>query len=304
MEIITTKKKLYQEPHQEAESLLSQTKKMLRQAGLRARKGLAQHFLVDPEVLGLIISAAQLAPGDIVVEVGPGLGTLTTELAKQSGQVIAVELDEQLAVLLEQRLASFQKNVTVIHRDILTVPPETLLVEAGIEKSPADYKVVANLPYYITSPVLRHFLEAEVKPQSMVVMVQKEVAGEITARPGKMSLLSIGVQFYGQPEIVSYVPARSFYPVPEVDSAILRVTPHSHPLVGENDTEGFFRLVRAGFSAARKQLANSLAQGLGVSKEETLSLLAKAQITPQRRAETLTLEEWAGLWRIYSGAGE
>jgi 16S rRNA (adenine1518-N6/adenine1519-N6)-dimethyltransferase len=281
------------------DSLLTQTQKLLRRYDLRARKGLGQHFLIDETVLKLIISTAQLTPGDVVVEVGPGLGVLTEELAKHAGRVIAIELDTKLAALLAESLSAF-KNVTIINEDVLKVAPETLLTDLKT----AGYKVVANLPYYITSPVLRHFLEAPIKPQSMVVMVQKEVAEEIAAKPGRMSLLSIGVQLYGEPEIVARVPAESFYPAPAVDSALLKVTPYSKPPVKITDREGFFKLVRAGFSSARKQLANSLAQGLGVSKAESLALLARAEIAPQRRAETLTLEEWAHLWRVYSGVRE
>ena len=275
------------------ESLLIQTRKLLRRSGLRARKRLAQYFLTDEEVLGLIVSTARLSVEDVVIEVGSGIGTLTEELAKRAARVIAIELDDKLASVLEQRLVSFQ-NVTVVNIDVLKVEPKALLTGTK-----TGYKVVANLPYYITSPVLRHFLETEVKPQSMVVMVQKEVAEEIVAKPGKMSLLSIGMQIYGQPEIVSIVPAGSFYPEPAVDSAILRVIPYSQPVVEAGDAEGFFTLVRAGFSAARKQLANSLAQGLGIPKDEVFALLEKTQIGPQRRAETLTLEDWARLWEMY-----
>jgi 16S rRNA (adenine1518-N6/adenine1519-N6)-dimethyltransferase len=283
------------------ESLLTQTQKLLRRSGLRARKGLGQHFLIDEEVLGLIISTAHLTPEDIVVEVGPGLGVLTKELSQHAGRVIAVELDDKLAALLKESLSSV-KNVTIINEDVLKIDPSALLQELKTEIPSAGYKVVANLPYYITSPVLRHFLEATIKPQSMVIMVQKEVAEEITAKPGRMSLLSIGVQLYGSPMIVAQVPAKSFYPVPAVDSALLKVVPYSQPPVEISDTEGFFRLVRAGFSQARKQLANSLSQGLGISKEEGLALLARGQIDPQRRAESLSIEEWAHLWRVYSEA--
>jgi 16S rRNA (adenine1518-N6/adenine1519-N6)-dimethyltransferase len=275
-------------------SLLAKTQKLLRQSGLHARKGLGQNFLIDEDVLGLIISTAQLTSEDLVIEVGPGLGVLTEELAKHAGRVIAIELDDNLATLLRERLSA-NSNVTIINQDILKIDLAALLSNFKTTK----YKVVANLPYYITSPVLRHFLEAEMKPESMVVMVQKEVAEEIAARPGKMSLLSIGVQLYGQPEILAKVPAASFYPAPKVDSAILKVTPYSEPRVQITDTEGFFRLARAGFSSARKQLANSLAKGLGITKEESLSLLEKANIDSQRRAETLAIEEWANLWRVY-----
>ena len=285
------------------EPLSDKTKKLLRQYGLRARKGLGQHFLIGEEVLGLILATAQLKPEDVVVEVGPGLGVLTRGLAERAGRVVAIELDDRLAAILRQTFSSFT-NITIINEDVLKVEPAALFGEVEVEPPPKNYKVVANLPYYITSPVLRHFLEARLKPQIMVVMVQKEVAEEITARPGRMSLLGISVQLYGEPTIAGYVPAQCFYPAPEVDSALLRVVPYPQPAVEVTDRESFFSLVRAGFSASRKQLANSLAQGLGISKTEVLSLLERAEIVPQRRAETLTLEEWAHLWRVYTGVRE
>lgn len=283
----------------EEDSPLAQTRKMMRRFGLRARKGLGQHFLIDGEVLGLVTSAAELKPDDIVLEIGPGLGILTGELAEQAGWVITIELDGKLATILKETLASFD-NVTIVNEDILRIEPAALLKEQKAADSPSSYKVVANLPYYITSAVLRHFLEASVKPQIMVVMVQKEVAEAIVAEPGQMSLLSVSVQFYGKPEIISYIPARCFYPAPEVDSAILRVEVYPQPAV-QVDEKSFFEVVRAGFGVPRKQIANSLTQGLGVSKAEVLALLGKAGIVPQRRAETLTLGEWARLWQVVKG---
>lgn len=287
-----------------AGSLLTLTRNLLRRYGLKARKGLGQHFLVDEKVLETIVATAELSPDEIVFEIGPGLGVLTRELVVRAGWVVAIELDTSLAENLKQSLASF-KNITVINRNILEVDPETLLGELKAElspsiKDPARYKVVANLPYYIASPVLRHFLEASVKPREMVVMVQKEVAEEIVAKPGDMSLLSIGVQLYGEPQIISYVPADSFYPPPKVDSAILKIRVYSGLPVVIGDTTNFFALVRAGFSASRKQLVNSLAQGLSQPKTEILALLETAGISSQRRAETLTLEEWARLWRVFT----
>jgi len=287
------------------ESLLAQTRRMLRHFDLKARKRLGQHFLIDEEVLQLITSAAELTPTDIILEIGPGLGILTRELAKQAGQVIAIELDNKLAAILKQTLASFD-NVAIINEDILRIAPATLLPEPETKLPPttSPYKVVANLPYYITSPVLRHFLEASVKPEIMIVMVQKEVAEAIVAEPGQRSVLSISVQFYGKPRIVSYVPAQSFYPAPEVDSAILRVDLYPQPAVAVTDERSFFELVRAGFTASRKQIVNSLAQGLGLPKTEVLASLERSDIAPQRRAETLTLDEWAQLWRVFARARE
>ncbi len=283
--------------------LLAQTKRLLREAGLRARKGLGQHYLIDGGVLKLILSAAELAPDDIVIEVGPGLGVLTRELVKKAGWVVAIELDDKLAALLKETLADFN-NFTIVNEDVLKVDPAALLEELK-EKlpssmtNPLSYKVVANLPYYITSPVLRHFLEARVKPKAMVVMVQKEVAKAIVAEPGDMSILSVSVQLYGKPRIMGNVPGRSFYPAPKVDSVILRIDLYSKPAV-DAETESFFKLVRAGFAAARKQIANSLAQGLGLPKADVLAMLEKASIDSQRRAETLTLEEWGRLWREFA----
>jgi 16S rRNA (adenine1518-N6/adenine1519-N6)-dimethyltransferase len=289
------------------ESLLFETKRLLRRFDLKARKGLGQHFLIDEPVLKLITSAAEVTPSDVIVEVGPGLGILTRELAGQAGWVVAVEIDRQLAAIIRKTLASVD-NITVLNNDILAIAPDDLLSELseGIPlaiNNPSKYKVVANLPYYITSPVLRHFLEASVKPQIMVVMVQKEVAEAIVADPGQMSVLSISVQFYGQPAIVSYVPAKCFYPAPEVDSAILRINVYPQPVVAVTSEQSFFKLVRAGFSASRKQLGNSLAQGLGLPKAEALSLLGEAGIVPRRRAETLSLDEWARLWQVCTRDG-
>jgi 16S rRNA (adenine1518-N6/adenine1519-N6)-dimethyltransferase len=286
------------------ESLLSQTRRLLRQSNLRVKKGLAQHFLVDEAVLETITSAAELTARDVIMEIGPGLGILTRELAKQSGLVIAIELDRKLAAILEQTLSSFD-NVAIINDDVLKIDPAALLQEQkeklpSAVNTPCHYKVVANLPYYITSPVLRHFLEASVKPQIMVVMVQKEVAEVIVAKPGQMSVLSISVQLYGEPRIISHVPAGCFYPAPEVDSAILRIDVYPQPAVAIDDRDSFFELVRAGFTASRKQIGNSLAQGLKKPKAEILPLLAEANIASQRRAETLTIEEWARLLSVYN----
>jgi len=232
---------------------------------------------------------------------------LTKELAEKAGWVIAVELDSKLAAILKQTFSSF-KNVTIVNGDILKIDPAALLQEQKAKfppaiSSPFSYKVVANLPYYITSPVLRHFLEASVKPQIMVVMVQKEVAEAIVAKPGQTSVLSISVQLYGKPTIISYVPAHCFFPAPEVDSAILQIELYPQPAVAV-DERSFFKLVRAGFTASRKQIGNSLAQGLGLSKAEVSPLLEEADIVPQRRAETLTLDEWAQLWQVFTRAGD
>ena len=284
--------------------LLSHTLQLLRRYDLRARKELGQNFLIDTDILERIIAAAELTPSDLVVEIGPGLGVLTEQLAQKAGWVLAIELDDNLAAILKQRLSSYS-NVTIINADVLKTDPAALLEEhkgklpPGI--NPASYKVVANLPYYITSPTLRHLLEASAKPKTMVVMVQKEVAEQITAKPGKLSLMGISIQLYGNPTLVTKVPASSFYPAPKVDSAVLRIEIYPQPAVDIGDSEGFFKIVRAGFSHARKQLHNSLERGLLLPKEDVLELLNKAGIDIERRAQTLTLEEWGRLWRLFDG---
>lgn len=262
----------------------------LRRQGLQPRKGLGQHFLVDGRVLRRILAAAQLTPEDTVLEVGPGLGVLTRALARRVARVVAVELDPRLAQGLSRELASFP-NVSIVEGDILTLSPSALVGGQA-------YKVVANIPYYITSPILRHFLEAEARPGLMVVMVQRQVGEAIVAPPGKSSLLSISVQLYSRPRLVGYVPPGSFYPPPKVESAILRLEVYPQPPV-EVEAEGFFRMVAAGFAAPRKQLHNSLAQGLGISTEAAREALSRVEIAPQRRPATLTLEEWARLWLAF-----
>ena len=266
-----------------------EAKKLLRQSGIKAKKGLGQHFLVDEAVLDTIISAAELSPEDIVIEVGPGLGILTTQLARQAGQVIAVELDAKLAQLLKRKLAT-STNVNVVNADILKINLSQLL---GSEDK---YKVVANLPYYITSPTLRYFTEAPPKPSLMVMMVQKEVGEAIVATPGEMSLLAVSLQIYSKPKIVSYVSSQSFYPPPKVDSAIVRFDVFSEPVI-KVDINGFLDVVRCGFKSPRKQLHNSLAQGLNIKPVEAALLLEEAKITSQRRAETLSLDEWEKLYK-------
>lgn len=272
----------------------------LRQFGFKPKKSLGQHFLIDEAVLECILSAAELSPGDIVVEVGPGLGILTEGLAKQRAKVIAVELDSRLVALLKKRLAAFP-DVKIVRADILEVAPRELLQDnLPASELGRGYKVIANLPYYITSPVLSHFLETQPQPSKMVVMVQKEVGEAIAATPGKMRLLSVKAQFYSQPVIIAYVPAASFYPPPKVDSVILRLDVYSQPPIEVSDVAGFFDIVMRGFGAPRKQLRNSLAHSLGMPPSQVASLLGKAGIEAKRRAETLSLKEWRELWKTFA----
>jgi len=254
-----------------------------------------------------ILSAAELSHEDIIVEVGPGLGILTEKLADHVSKVIAVELDSKLVSILRKRFSPFS-NIKVIHGDILKTAPwqllEDVIARHEVPKQSPElargYKVVANLPYYITSPVLRHFLEASLKPSIMVVMVQSEVGQAIAATSGKMSLLSVRTQFYSKPSIIAHVPAESFYPPPKVNSLILRLDVYSKPFIEISDIAGFFDIVSCGFSSRRKQLHNSLAQSLGMPPSQVTLLLGTTGIEVKRRAETLSLEEWKKLWEVFA----
>lgn len=280
---------------------LAQAKRLLGSLAQRPRKSLGQHFLVDRGVLGEIAGAADLGPEDVVIEVGPGLGILTLELARHAGRVIAVEIDERLAGHLRHTLAGCP-NVTIVSGDILSFSPGELLESyAGRKGLSPTYKVVANLPYYITSMVLRHFLSAARRPGLMVVTVQLEVAEAIVAGPGQLSQLAISVQVFGTPRIVAKVSPRSFYPPPRVSSAVLCIDLREQPKVPPQEQPAFFQLVEAGFSTPRKQLHNSLALGLGLEPAEVARRLREAGIDPARRAQTLGLEEWS---RLVSGFGD
>lgn len=267
-------------------SLLSQ----LAAVGIRPKKGLGQNFLVDPAHRARVVAAAGLTAADIVLEVGPGPGVLTELLAEQAGRVIAVELDDRLIPFLETRVGR-QPHVTVVHADILETDPGELT-------GGQPYKVVANLPYYITSAVIRHLLESVPAPDVLVLTVQREVAERMVAQPPDMSLLALGVQFYCTGKIVGKIPAGAFYPVPKVDSAVVRLDRRSAPVAEDVSAGAFFGVARAGFSLPRKQLRNSLAAGMGISPAEVEAWLGRAGIDPKRRAETLALGEWAMLARI------
>jgi 16S rRNA (adenine1518-N6/adenine1519-N6)-dimethyltransferase len=271
---------------------------VMRRYQIDPKRSLGQNFLIDASHLDRIVAAADLAPTDTVLEIGPGLGTLTCRLAAQAGHVVAVELDNRLIELLSADFAG-QPHVQIVHGDILELDPPALLAAYAPESQRAEdqtgYKVVANLPYYITSVVLRHLLEATPPPSLAVVMVQKEVAERICATPGDLSLLAVSVQFYAVPRIVQRVPAGAFYPAPKVDSAVLRLEVRPQPSVTSVSPTEFFDVVRAGFGQKRKQLANSLSAGLELSKSEVQEVLLRAGINPTRRAETLSLDEWGVL---------
>jgi 16S rRNA (adenine1518-N6/adenine1519-N6)-dimethyltransferase len=278
------------------ESLLAQ----LSALGIHPRKGLGQNFLVDPVHRGRIVAAAQLAPEDAVLEIGPGPGVLTELLLQQAGRVVAVELDDRLIPFLRKRFAVYP-NLSIVHGDILKLDVTRLMSDSAITDqtaAPSSYKVVANLPYYITGAVIPHVLEAGQPPVLTVVTVQREVAERMIARPPDMSLLALGVQFYCQAEIVDRIPAGAFYPAPKVDSAVVRMRRRTEPAVSGVIGEQFFRVARAGFGQRRKQLRNSLAAGLRAPPPQAETWLRAAGVDPQRRAETLTIEEWGALAKV------
>jgi 16S rRNA (adenine1518-N6/adenine1519-N6)-dimethyltransferase len=268
---------------------------LLRSHGLRPNKRLGQSFLADPALLGRIADAAGLQPDDMVVEVGAGLGTLTRLLAERAAQVLAVEIDDGLLEILREQVAGLS-NVQVIPGDILRVSLPCL--------APHGYKLVGNVPYYITSAILRRFLEQAPRPSRLVVTVQREVAERIVAAPGEMSLLAVSVQFYGQPQIVARIPAGAFLPPPEVDSAVLRIDVFEDPAVPGVDEKAFFRAVRAGFGQKRKTLRNSLRAGLALDAGQVVEALTQAGVDPERRAETLSLSEWGAVVRALAPTGE
>ena len=260
---------------------------LLRRYHLHAHKGLGQNFLQDPLALESIVAAAEIQPTNTVLEIGPGLGSLTRYLAVAAKEVIAVELDKNLISPLKTVLSPYQ-NVQIIHGDILKLSPRDLIAEN-------NYLVVANIPYYITSAVIRHLLESGSKPRRIVLTIQKEVAQRICARPGDMSLLALSVHVYGAPRIAAHIPAEAFFPAPKVDSAVLVVEIYPAPLIKEELLDSFFKLVKAGFSQKRKTLRNSLSSGLHISPVHAAELLTRENIDPQRRAETLSIDEWERL---------
>lgn len=269
---------------------------LLRRYNLRPDKGLGQNFLVDMTALQRVVEVAGIETSDIVLEIGPGLGNLTRLLAVRARQVTAVEVDPDLIPPLMEVLAPFA-NVQVVQSDILALDPAQLMKEPG-------YLVVANIPYNITSALIRHLLEARIKPARIIMTVQREVAERICASPGKLSLLALSVQVYGKPIMAARILAEAFYPVPKVDSAVVRIDLSPQPLIPNPLLPLFFRLAKAGFSQKRKTLRNSLAGGLRLTPAQAANMLLAAGIDPQRRAETLSLEEWSRLTEYYEGQSQ
>lgn len=253
---------------------------------LQNKKALGQNWLKDRTILAAIASAAELTDKDTVLEIGPGLGTLTSELLRQAREVVAVEYDKSLAQKLPGQFPG--TRLRVLHEDILQFDVSTL---------PVGYKVVANIPYYITSRIIERLMTADNRPSLCVLLVQKEVAHRIAAAPGEMSILAISAQLYAEPTLGIEVPRHFFIPPPKVDSQVVILRTRDTPLVAAVDERAFFRIVKAGFASKRKKLRSSIAAGLGISKSAAVELLAHAGINPDQRAEDLSLDDWRRLAR-------
>jgi len=273
-----------------------EVKKLCKKYNIYPSKRLGQNFLVDEGVLRKIIEAANLTKSDVVLEVGPGIGNLTLELAKRVKKIIAIEKDPGMIEVLRINLKNF-KNVEILKGDALKIISHKLSTTASILWR--RYKVVANIPYYLTSPLIRKFLEAENQPKEMILMVQKEVAQRICAKPPDMSILAVSVQFYAKPEIISFVSKKSFWPSPKVDSAIIKISALNQRRKSAFN-QRFFKMVKAGFSQPRKQLINNLSHGLKMNKEKVKNWLSKNNIQPTQRAETLNLKNWLSLIKSYN----
>lgn len=275
-------------------------KNLLKKYEIRPSKGLGQIFLIDKKVFKKIIEVAELSSKDIILEIGPGIGNLTQFLTQKVGKVITIEKDSKMIKILKETLKDF-KNIEIIQADILKLDPKPYTLK--------PYKIVANLPYYIVSPVIRKFLETKYPSKLMVLMVQKEVAQRICASPPKMNLLAVSVQFYARPEIISYVSKKSFWPSPKVDSAIVKITPNNlskksaiaEILDRREFVDLFFKIVKAGFSQPRKQILNNLSKGLKLDKEKVKSWLRENKIQPIQRAETLSIKDWINLTKTFKG---
>ena len=264
---------------------------LLRDYKIKPKKKLGQNFLIDTSTLQRIVESAEIEPDAAVLEIGPGLGSLTRHLALAARQVVAVELDSAMLPPLMEVISEWD-HITIVQGDILRLDPAVLMDDQ-------PYTVVANIPYSITSALIRHLLEARVKPERMVLTVQREVAQRICAKPGKLSLLALSVQLYGNPRIAVRIPAGSFYPAPKVDSAAIRIDLFPEPQIPTEAIDTFFFLAKAGFSQKRKTLRNALSAGIHWKPDQTTDLLHRADIDPMRRAETLSLPEWRQLTEHY-----
>lgn len=260
---------------------------------MRAKKSLGQNFLRDEKVLEHIIQTADLKADDFVLEIGPGTGALTEKLVENSEKLICIEKDDALAKRLKKNHKTNEK-IEIMNADVLEINLPEIIEKNNFRK----YKLIANIPYYITSPIIRLFLEIKYPPREMILMVQREVAERICAEPGQESLLSISVKYYAEPKIIFEVDRKSFWPVPEVDSAVIKITPQKNSS-DQEESKKFFRVVRAGFAAKRKTLLNNLSAGFHLGKDETEEKIKKSGLNPAQRAQELSLEDWKRLSDIF-----
>ena len=278
---------------------LKTIKSLLTYYNVSAQKSLGQHFLLDREALKQTLKAAELTKKDFVIEIGPGFGVLTFPMADLAGRVLAVETDKKVLSIL-RALGSGYTNLDILPSNILKLDSRYIYNRykqwSKVKSGKTGYKLVSNLPYYITSAILKLFLETDLSPDLIVVMMQKEVAERIVAGPGEMSVLGISVQFFGEPEIVAQVPRTAFWPKPEVDSAIVRIKPRRQILFEIDNVKLFFRIVKAGFGERRKQLHNSLSGGLWLDDELVITTLEKIKIDPKTRPQDLSLAEWGKIY--------
>ncbi len=277
---------------------IKEVKRILNQHGFQFSKSLGQNFLIDPEVCPRMAEESGVTKETGVIEVGPGFGVLTQQLALRADKVVAIELDKRLPEVLADTLSDFD-NVTVVSGDVMEIDLHNLIAEQFPNHK--DIVVCANLPYYITSPVIMKLLEERLPVRSLVVMVQKEAAVRICARPGQRECgaVSVAVQYYAEPEILFDVKRDSFFPAPNVDSAVMKLDVRSAPpeTLTDLDQKAFFRVVQAAFSQRRKTVCNSLSSGLSLPKDEVKALLADAGIPETARAEQLTMEQFGALCR-------
>ncbi|OGY42134.1 MAG: ribosomal RNA small subunit methyltransferase A [Candidatus Buchananbacteria bacterium RBG_13_39_9] len=289
---------------------INEIKKLCNDFGIRPSKGKGQNFLLNEQIIEEIIKAADLSTADYVLEIGPGFGILTEQLIKKCQKVLAIELDKGLVFFLKKKFSASggktEKNPEILLADILAIKNQDL----SDKLKSVNYKIVANLPYAITKPIFKKFLSYSPKPLEMTLLVQKEVAQKIIAQPGEMSILALSVQFYGQPEIVGYVGKENFYPLPKVDSAILKIKirpglpEELKRVLSQKDLEKFeenkfWQLVKMGFSSPRKQLQNNLAAGLKISKIEAITGLKIRGLADNCRAGDLGLADWAKLYQQF-----
>lgn len=278
---------------------LKTIKSLLTFYNVSAQKQLGQHFLIDKEALEAMLESADLSKQDYVVEIGPGFGVLTFPLAERVGRVLAIETDKKIIDILKS-LGSGYANLEILPSSILKLSSAFLREKytkwSQIKSGRTHYKLVANLPYYITSSIIKLFLETDQRPETIVVMVQKEVAERISAGPGEMSLLAVSVQLFATTEIVRIVPSKSFWPAPEVESAILKIVPFDSPKYEIADQKQFFRIVKAGFGERRKQLHNSLSGGLNMDGDDVVAVLEAVGIDPKTRAQDLAIQDWVNLY--------